>query len=150
MGGLEMGWTFYNATGQRLQTSATVLATQAEMETGTALTSFVTPGRTQYHPGVAKAWCHIAADGTITGSADYEDAYNIASITDTGTGDRTVVWDTDFSQTTYTVVSSWGDNTVAGYASFLTYATGSVRIIIAANAGGNADAPTGQAAYGDQ
>ena len=73
-------WTFYNATGQRLQTSATVLATQAEMETGTALTSFVTPGRAHFHDGVAKAWCKWEATGThsILGS------YGWTSITDGG------------------------------------------------------------------
>ena len=145
-----MAWTFYNSNGEALVQHAESEATQAEMEAQTAIAHFVPPDLVKNSPGVAKAWCHIAAAGTITGGTSYPNSYNIASITDTGTGDRTVVWDTDFSQTTYTVVSSWGDNTVAGYASFLTYATGSVRIIIAANAGGNADAPTGQAAYGDQ
>ena len=37
------------------------LATQAEMETGTAtgFATVVTPGRMQNHPGVAKAWGYL-------------------------------------------------------------------------------------------
>ena len=89
-----MGWTFYNATGQRLQTSATVLATQAEMETGTALTSFVTPGRTQYHPGVAKSW--VSYDYS-TGTPTVMGSYNISSLGDDGTGHIQVNYDTDLS-----------------------------------------------------
>ena len=140
-----MGWTFYNATGQRLQTSATVLATQAEMETGTALTSFVTPGRTQYHPGVAKAWCRITDAGLLE-SPDY----GVASITDTGTGNRTIVWDVDFSTAVYVITSS--NNLSHSGANIIindTFATGSVRhrIYIASSL---IDASTGVAAYGDQ
>jgi hypothetical protein len=60
-----MGWTFYNSSGQQLRNTGTVLATQAEMETGTALTSFVTPGRTQNHPGVAKAWCRVSVSQAL-------------------------------------------------------------------------------------
>jgi len=96
-----LGWTFYNSSGQQLRNTGTVLATQAEMEAGSVLTSFVTPGRTQHHPGVVKASVRIAADGTIV-----SDDYNVASITDTGTGDRTIVWDVDFDNANYTVVSS--------------------------------------------
>ena len=93
-----MGWTFYNATGQRLQTSATVLATKAEMETGTALTSFVTPGRTQHHPGVAKVTCKFETVGThaiIT-------SYNMATVSDGGAlGDSDVSFTTNFANTNY-------------------------------------------------
>ena len=124
-----MGWTFYNATGQRLQTSATVLATQAEMETGTALTSFVTPGRTQNHPGVLKGWASVASDGTL-----YE-GYNVTSSGRDGTGDYNVVWATDFSNTTYSFVgmtSTSGisdihrNNHTAGQLDVKTYASGSL------------------------
>ena len=76
-----MGWTFYNSSGQQLRNTGTVLATQAEMEAGSSIAAFVTPGRTHNHPGVAKAWCKWNNDGTIAGSINYPDSYNIASIT---------------------------------------------------------------------
>jgi hypothetical protein len=100
--------------------------------------------------GAAKGWCRIAGSGAIVGSTSYPNSYNIATITDSGTGDRTINWDTDFSNTNYSMTLAWGDNTSQGYASFITYATGSVRLIVALNAGGNADTITSQAAFGDQ
>jgi hypothetical protein len=46
--------------------------------------------------GIAKAWCVIEDAGTLQGGS-----FNIASITDNGTGDRTIVFDTDFADTNY-------------------------------------------------
>tara|TARA_R100001143_G_C3321739_1_gene115137 strand:+ start:72 stop:500 length:429 start_codon:yes stop_codon:yes gene_type:complete len=106
-----MPWTFYNASGQQLRSTGTVLATQAEMEAGTALTSFVTPGRTQNHPGVAKAYCKItnAAGAPATGS------YNVASGALNGTGDYTMTYTTSFSSVNYTAIAvcAGGDTRVA-------------------------------------
>lgn len=75
------------------------LATQAEMETGTAVNRAVVPGRVQYHPGVAKAWGKAAGAGTLTAS------YNITSVTDTGVGNLGVTIATDFSDTGYAIVA---------------------------------------------
>ena len=95
-----MPWIFYNSSGQQLRNTGTVLATQAEMEAGTALTSFVTPGRTQYHPGVAKALAGVESDGTaLSGN------YNISATSTSATGKYTVTLDTDMSSTGYQVVS---------------------------------------------
>ena len=66
-------------------------ATQAEMEAAASTTVFASPGRTHYHPGVAKAWGEWDNAGTISAS------YNLTSITDTGVGDHTVTIGTDFS-----------------------------------------------------
>jgi hypothetical protein len=120
-----MPWTFYNSNGeQMIEDGAAVAATQAEMEAASATgdAAFVTPGRTQYHPGVAKAWVQVPANGVITTSAS--NSYNVASVTDNGTGDRTVVVDTDFSNTTYCALSSAGDNTDLSLRT-ADYATGS-------------------------
>ena len=90
-----MPWTFFNSSGeQMIEDGAAIAATQAEMEAASATgdAAFVTPGRTQYHPGVAKVWARILTDGTGTDAN-----YNVASITDTGTGDRTVNYTTAFS-----------------------------------------------------
>jgi len=91
-----MGWTFYNASGQRLQTFGFVAATQAEMEAASSTTAYVTPGRTQNHPGVAKVWCQIVQNGSLA-SPDY----GVASVTDTATGNRTIVFTTAFSSIVY-------------------------------------------------
>ena len=145
-----MAWTFFNSSGEALVQHAESEATQAEMEAESAVAHFVPPDLVKNSPGVAKGWCHIAADGTISGSTAYPNSYNIDTITDTGTGDRTIVWDTDFSQTVYAVAGSWGDNTTDGYMSYITYAAGSIRLILALDAGGNTDVITSQVAFGDQ
>ena len=77
-------------------TSATIstglsAATQAEMEAATSITVATTPGRTQFHPGVAKAWVVFQLNGT------QDDAYNSPSVTDNGAGSWDPVWGTDFS-----------------------------------------------------
>jgi len=71
-------------------------ASQAEMESASSNTVAATPGRTQNHPGVAKVWCQITQNGSLA-SPDY----GVASVTDTGTGDRTIVFTTDFSSIVY-------------------------------------------------
>jgi hypothetical protein len=100
--------------------TATPAATQAEMEAATSNTVFVTPGRTKNSPGVTKAYCVSSAAGHLnTGS------YNLASITDEGTGDRTFVWDVDFANTQYVVLGTLQDD--AGFNRGSTRATGSNR-----------------------
>jgi hypothetical protein len=76
----------------------TTVATQADMETATDTTKMVTPGRTQYHPGVAKAWCKTAIAGGVPSIAQ---GHNISSITDNGTGDFTYNFTTAFSDANY-------------------------------------------------
>lgn len=78
--------------------SSASAASQAEMEAGTNTTNPVVPGRTQNHPGVAKAWCNFNGTGTPAMNA----SYNMdSSITDNGTGDYTVAFTTDFSSANY-------------------------------------------------
>ena len=68
-------------------------ATQAEQETGTATTVYVSPGRQQFHPSAAKGWVNFNGTGTVAINA----SYNVTSITDNGTGDYTINWTTIFS-----------------------------------------------------
>ncbi len=68
-------------------------ATQSDQETGTSPTTFVSPGRQQYHPGSTKAWIHFDGTGTVSVKA----SYNVSSITDNGTGEYTVNFSTAFS-----------------------------------------------------
>jgi len=75
------------------------IAVQSEMETGTATTLAVVPGRQHFHPGHPKCWLEAGVTGNILGS------YNITSLTDTGTGVVTITIATDFSSTGYACVA---------------------------------------------
>jgi hypothetical protein len=98
-----MGWTFYNSNGEALIQNAESVATQTAMEAATSTTAFVSPARTQYHPGVAKAWVNFHHPEVIDAS------YNITSITDHGTtGQYTITIATDFSAATYARVGMAG------------------------------------------
>src|SRR3990167_6601642 len=70
------GWAVLDTNGALKVTEAGAIATQADMESGSSLTSFVTPG-----------------------------SHNITSIADTGTGVVTITIATDFSGTTYACVA---------------------------------------------
>jgi hypothetical protein len=89
---------YQKADGTAVAGGATV-ASQATMETATNITEMVTPGRTQYHPGVAKAWLvyNGATDSTLA-------SHNIASVTKNGTGDYSIALTTAFSSANYAVV----------------------------------------------
>lgn len=77
------------------------IAVQSEMETATSTTLAVTPGRTQYHPGVAKAWVKIqGSTGSIQAS------YNISSVSRSSAGVYVVTWGTAFSSADYTTFTT--------------------------------------------
>ena len=108
-----------DTAGQMSWTTGTVAATQAEMEAASDTTVSATAGRTQYHPGVAKAWGQWNNAGAIDVS------YNLTSITDTGVGDHTVVIATDFSS--------------ANWAGLATGASSNAVVNIASKAAGTAN-----------
>jgi len=121
------------------------------MEAASSTAAFVTPGRTQYHPGVAKGWiARIEANGTLS-QADY----NVASVTDTGTGDRLVVWDTDFSGTEYAVSGGIAGGGIGATTGLHVYATASATgnsqfQIVNSNDGALVDINHSVWAFGDQ
>lgn len=82
------------------QVSGSAIATQAQMETATSLVTVVTPGRTQNHPGVAKAW--VMADN----GAGIQASYNVTSVTDTGVGAINVNLTTAFSSASLVIVAN--------------------------------------------
>ena len=86
----------------------TIAATQAQQETGTAVTAPVTPGRQQFHPSAAKGWVTFNGTGTVAIGA----SYNVSSITDNGTGDYTVNFTTVFSSANYAYALTGGDQNV--------------------------------------
>lgn len=100
----------------------TKAATQAEQETGSATNKYVSPGTQHHHAAAFKFWCR-GDDGTTLDAA-----YNVASVTDTGTGDHTFNFTTSFSTGNYFACAMGGaltnltsDSTVP--------ATGSIRIV---------------------
>lgn len=74
-------------------------ATQAEMETGTSTTVYVSPGRQQYHESAAKFWVNFNGTGTIAIRADY----NVSSLSDYGNGYYGVNFTTAMSSADYEV-----------------------------------------------
>ena len=84
-----------------------VVATQANQETATSTTTFVSPGRQQYHASAAKAWAYSTSGGTVSGS------YNITSVTDGAAGVLTFNFTVAMSSANY-VASNTGDGNLPG------------------------------------
>jgi len=120
-------------------------ASQADQETGSSTTTFVSPGRQQYHASACKAWIRCDVSGTINGS------YNVTSITDTATGKVTVTIGTDFSTTNYAVIATCEESTNTRTAQLETVSTGSCLVIAKSDTNTLAD-PAGYfvAMFGDQ
>lgn len=119
--------TLFYTVGENSSSSFTA-ASQAEMEAASSTTVGVTPGRTQYHPGVAKFWVtftFVATVPTITVS------HNVSSLSDNGVGDCTVNFTTSFSAANFAVsgFGTKGTGSEAYSASVTTRATGSVRVV---------------------
>lgn len=89
--------------------STTTAATQADQETGTSTTTFVSPGRQQYHASAAKVWCLWTTVTTTTITA----SYNVTSLTDNGTGDTTINFTVAFSSGNYSY--SFGGSNSASF-----------------------------------
>ena len=78
-------------------------ATQANQETATSTSTYVSPARQQYHPSAAKAWVVFIGTGTVAITA----SYNVTSITDNGgSGDYSANFTTAFSSIHYACVCS--------------------------------------------
>ena len=89
--------------------SSATAASQAEMEAASSTSVFVTPGREQYHPGVAKCWIKASNGGGSLWNINA--SHNITSVTD-GSSKLTVTIATDFSSSHYAIaVSANSSNT---------------------------------------
>ena len=75
-------------------------ATQAEQETGSSTSVFVSPGRQQYHASACKGWVNCGVSANITAS------YNVSGVTDAGAGVVWVSWATDFSSGNHATVAT--------------------------------------------
>jgi hypothetical protein len=106
-------------------------ASQAEMETATSTAVATTPGRQHHHPGHPKAWVNFNGTGTIAIRADH----GVASLTDHGTGEYSVTFDTAFSSANYCAIGICDRtiNTTHGTEGIqtVTFGTGAFRFICA-------------------
>ena len=97
--------------------------------------------------GAAKAWCTTNAAGALeTGSGT--NSFNTASVTDTGTGDRLWIFDTNFADAIYPAVSTTDATVSHVYMDSITVAQ--IRIRTEDSGGTLADRRSRQAAWGDQ
>ena len=97
-------------------------ASQAQMESASSTSVFVTPGVAKHHPGVAKGWCLFDVSASVDAS------YNVDSITDNGAGDWTVNWDTDFSSANFSAVATADRSTDTMILNVNTQAAGTTEI----------------------
>lgn len=113
------------ATGGVITSTGTITvtaATQADQETGTSTTTAVTPAIQSYHNSAAKVWLKCDASGNINAS------YNVASITDTGTGIVDVTFTNNFSSSHYSCLGSALDGNLKCI-TFSTPTTSSLRLL---------------------
>lgn len=95
-----------------------------------------------YHSRI-KGWCDLTGTGTIA----INDSFNVSSVTDNGTGDYTVTWDTDFTNTYYAVAAL----ATSPQIEYSSKATGATRVITRNSGGSAADSQTVSIiAIGDQ
>lgn len=81
-----------------------------------------------YKDSIVKAWINFNGTGTIA----INDSFNVTSITDNGTGNYTITWDTDFADANYAWTGNSGSNSNPALAGpFATYQlAGSLQIAI--------------------
>ena len=90
-------------SGTSLNVTAAIQATQAEAEAESNVDKYLPPDLLKHLPGVAKCWVIHSAD-----AASILASYNLASLTDTGVGNRIYVFDDDFSSADYVAVGNCG------------------------------------------
>ena len=84
-------------------------AVEADLEAETNEDTYAPPDLIKHSPGVAKAWLSFSGEGTV----DIKTQYNIASLTDNGTGDYTVAITTDMTGTDFCLIGMSKNNAVA-------------------------------------
>lgn len=145
---------YQRADGTALVASGSIpaAASQAQQESASATNVYVSPGRQQYHPSAAKAWIKVSNGGTPTSSQ----SYNVASLTDNGAGDVSVVISTDFSAATYAYAGAAqafasNDPSILTQHDSVNPAAGSCRFRTCRQSnGGNADVDFSAFFFGDQ
>jgi hypothetical protein len=124
-------------------------ATQADQETGTSTTVWVSPGRQHYHPSAAKAWGLVTHSG---GTPTLTTGYGVASISDGGAGVTNINLSTAFSSVNYIVVVTliFAGSAVASRSAYYTVTDADTFQVVTEQADGtNADTSFSFVCYGD-
>lgn len=123
-------------------------ATQSDQETSTSTSTYVSPGRQQYHPSASKAWCKITFSGGTPSAAA---SYNISSLTDNGAGDTRSNFSVAMSSANFVAVVTKSDSTaIANTAHIEGRTTSYVGTRTTNDAGAATDMPVEVACFGDQ
>jgi hypothetical protein len=116
------------------------LASAAEVKTGTDTEKAVPTASIIGHEGVAKGWAVFAPIGG-TGAITAADSFNVSGITDNGTGDFTIAWDTDFGSANYAVASACLTSGTV-FTHIVARAAGTVQINTVTSTNGTVNDPT--------
>lgn len=119
-------------------------ASQSDQETATSITTYVTPGRQQFHPSAPKAWARIAYSA---GTPAIQASYNVTSLTDHGTGDVSFNYTTSLSVAAGAI--SMNKYLVAGYVLVTSNGVSALRCTISTTAGAAADDAAMMSVFGD-
>ncbi len=127
-------------------------ATQAALEAETNEDTYAPPDLLLHNPGVAKAWVKFDIASTVNASQ------NVASVTDTGTGDWLINIATDFSGVDYAGVAAYRIDLGDGNKRIIqlgAQAAGTLQVIMSTGDGGNPADPAAAddmhvAMFGDQ
>lgn len=139
------------ATGGPITTTGTVTvtaSTAADQETATSTTTAVTPSVQQRHPSASKAFVSVA---NCTGSpCTVLSAYNVTSVTRSGTGTYAVNFTTSFSSAAYVCTIALGVSGGAARIDTATKAAGVVPVVGLSTAFALQDIAFDIACFGDQ
>jgi len=125
--------------------AGTSQATKTALEAETDQDTYAPPDRIKYSPGVSKGYVRITTAGAL-GSG----SFNVASITDDPSLIRTIVWNVDFANTSYSVVSQNVEDQNR-YVINRNLAAGSVDVMSKTVSGSSlVDNATATAAFGEQ
>lgn len=125
--------------------NAVAAATQADQETATSTTTYVSPGRQQYHPSAAKFWVAYSATPAIDVS------YNVSSISSVGTGLVQVNFTTSFSSSAYSVAAVTTTASFSGCVFVQSGATGNCQLqAVNTTTGAGTDKSVSAVGFGDQ
>lgn len=75
-------------------------AVQSDIEAETDQNTYIPPDLIKHSPGVAKSWARVGTVGT-----EFDDSYNMTSVTRTGTGEYAMVIATDYSSSDQIIIT---------------------------------------------
>lgn len=95
------------------QVSALAAASQAEMEAGTSTTTYASPGRLKYDPGMAKAWA-LVTDSVPSSNPVAYTGHNVSALSRVAEGRYSLTWTTAFSATPCVIAAPYGSLSISG------------------------------------